>query len=339
VYKRQEEEFEKKKEEQERAENWQGLYRRLYKRLQAEKEQKVSSLKTITKGKEELNQFIKRFLNREDIKIEVTDKDKFVLYRNNHPASNLSEGEKTAISFSYFLVYLDSLGNDELRETFVYIDDPISSLDSNHIAQVYSLINSFFFKAGIDHNNPNTVVNRFSQLFLSTHNFDFFSFLKDSKRLNRRDRSNGAATCSYYFIRKIDIENSVIIPLPKSLSKYKSEYVYLFKILFDYKTAIENGQEMDEILLPNALRRFLEIYTLMKIPGEPGSVENRINELVDDVNQFKLLNHFSHFTSFEKLTKHDELLMILPDASRELFKLLELDPTHYNSLKKSMGVN
>lgn len=322
-----------KKEKSEKASKYLELYDKLLKRFEEKKKEKIDSLKTITKGKDELNKFIKKFLNRDDILIDVTEEDKFVLLRGENPATNLSEGEKAAIAFSYFLVYLESLGINELTQTVIYIDDPISSLDNNHIAQVYSLINSFFFRKNIDTSNPDKIVNCYAQLFLSTHNFEFFTFLKDSKRINKQ------GSCNYYFIKKIDLKNSELIPLPKSLSKYKSEYVYLFELIYKYNEAINNGDEGEEILIPNALRRFIEIYTLMKIPGEPESVENRINELVDDVNQFKLLNHFSHFTTFEKLTKHDELIMILPDACKELFKLLEEDPTHYSSLKKSIGVN
>jgi len=77
----------------------------------------------------------------------------------------------------------------------------------------------------------------------------------------------------------------------------------------------------------------------MKIPNEPDSVERRISHLVDDVNQYKILNHFSHFTTFEKATKHDELMMVLPEACKELISLLENDPKHYESLKKSIGEN
>ena len=39
----------------------------------------------------------------EDIRIDVTDDDKFKLMRGEKVAQNLSEGEKTAISFAYFL--------------------------------------------------------------------------------------------------------------------------------------------------------------------------------------------------------------------------------------------
>lgn len=333
-----------KKEKSQNAQNWQKLYDNYITKKEVIKQEKLDSLKTITKGKDELNKFIQKFLNRDDIKIDVTEDDKFILLRKTRPARNLSEGEKTAIAFSYFLVQLESLGVNQMQETIVFIDDPISSLDTNHISQVYSLINSYFFRKNVDEDNADKVVNCFKQLFISTHNFEFFSFLRDSTQLKKKKRKTNQTTgekedvpnFGLYQIQKIDTDNSVLKGLNKALKRYKSEYIYLFSLIYKYKQEIENGGEVYDILIPNALRRFLEIYTLMKIPNEPDSVENRIVQLVDNVNNFKTLNHFSHFTSFEKATRHDELIMVLPTACNELFELLELDEKHFESLKKAI---
>lgn len=333
-----------KKEKSQKSENWQKLYTHFINIKESLKQEKLDSLKTITKGKEELNKFIQKFLNRNDIEIDVTKDDKFILLRKKRPARNLSEGEKTAIAFSYFLVELESLGVQEMQKTIVFIDDPISSLDTNHISQVYSLINSYFFRKNIDIDNPEKVINCFKQLFISTHNFEFFSFLRDSTQLNKKKKITNPTTgkteeipnFGFYQVQKIDTDNSVLRDLDQALKRYKSEYIYLFSLIYNYKLAIENGGDVYDILVPNALRRFLEIYTLMKIPNEPDSVENRIVQLVDNVNNFKTLNHFSHFTTFEKATRHDELIMILPTACNELISLLELDVKHYESLKKAI---
>ncbi|MGE0569156.1 MAG: AAA family ATPase, partial [Bacteroidia bacterium] len=293
----------------------------------------------------ELNRYIKIFLNREDIKIEVTNEDRFILKRGVDIAHNLSEGEKTAIAFAYFLVSLESLQKEEkLQNQIIFIDDPISSLDANHIAQIYSLINSFFFRKGLVTENPETVTNCFKQLFISTHNFEFFSFLKDSGQLNKKkkvkilDKTEQSPTCEYYLVKRIANDKSEIQPMPNSIKLYKSEYVYLFDIIFNFH---KNGcQETDEkfILMPNALRRFLEMYTLMKLPHTRDEFDNRVSELVGEGNQLKFLNHFSHFTTFEKLTKHDELIMNLPNACQELIDLLGKDEGHFNSLKRAINI-
>lgn len=302
--------------------------------LKTENSQFEAQLKSIAAGREELNKFIKAFLNREDISIEVTPDDKFILKRGSVRADNLSEGEKTAISFAYFLTTLESLHREnKLIETIIFIDDPISSLDSNHIAHIYSLINSFFFRKGENAANPEQAVECFKQLFISTHNFEFFSFLKDSSQLKKKNATNW---CEYYFIKRLGTNNSVIMPLPKSLER-KSEYIYLFDILFKFH---EDGCPMDAeyaILIPNALRRFFEMYTLIKLPDSTGEIDSRLAILMGGQHNLKVLHHFSHFTTFEKLTRHDELLMLLPQATSELMELLSNDTIHYQALKRAIG--
>lgn len=303
-------------------------------KLKTQNSQFEAQLKSIVAGQNELNKFIKAFLNREDISIEVTPEDKFILKRGSVFADNLSEGEKTAISFAYFLTTLESLHREKkLIETIIFIDDPISSLDSNHIAHIYSLINSFFFRKGENADNPEQAVECFKQLFISTHNFEFFSFLKDSSQLKKK---NGTYWCEYYFIKRLGINNSVIQPLPKSLER-KSEYIYLFDILFKFHN---DGCPMDEeyaILIPNALRRFFEMYTLIKIPDSTGEIDSRLAILMGGQHNLKVLHHFSHFTTFEKLTRHDELIMVLPQAMKELMELLSQDLIHYEALKRAIG--
>ena len=123
--------------------------------------------------------------------------------------------------------------------------------------------------------------------------------------------------------------------LPKSLRDYKSEYIYLFDIIHKF---FEGGcQESDDklILMPNAVRRFLEIYTLLKLPDSTDEVDARLKILMPEPHQLKTLHHFSHFTTFEKVTKHDELLMNLPEAVQELMTLLGQDLLHFESLKRA----
>ncbi|MBK8682523.1 MAG: AAA family ATPase [Bacteroidetes bacterium] len=110
--------------------------------------------------------------------------DRFALQRGNDFAENLSEGGRLYL-IRLFLVTLDVFTERKKRRNNYFIDDPIPSLDANHIAQIYSLINSRFFRKGEDLLQPEAAINCFKQLFISTHNFEFFSFLKDSSQLNK----------------------------------------------------------------------------------------------------------------------------------------------------------
>lgn len=316
------------------------------KRSIGEKNIEITSLRdkldSVDKGKEELNNFIKLFLNREDLFIDVTDDKYFVLTRNGKPAMHLSDGEKTAIAFSHFMVMLKSLKDErKLKDYIVFIDDPISSLDANHIAQVYSLINSFFFQKGLDVENPDKICNCFQQLFISTHNFEFFSFLRDSSYLNKKkkvvegEKTVEKPSCNYFFIKKINKDESIIENIPKALSTYKSEYVYLFSEIEKFKN--ENYPEDRAYMMPNIVRRFLEIYTLMKLPGNRNEIDNRLKILfTDKFSELKILHNFSHFTSFDRATKHSELILRIPDVIEDLYKILENDPIHLKSLKEGI---
>lgn len=294
-------------------------------------------LNSIDKGKEEINVFIQKFLNREDLTIEVTPDNYFQLKRDGRVAKHLSDGEKTAIAFSHFMVMLKSLkDNNKLKDYIVFIDDPISSLDANHIAQVYSLITYFFFQKGLDAAQPDKICIFPKQLFIATHNFEFFSFINKAsvfknKNLNHR-----------FNITRLGNKTSIFKNMPKCYSDYNSEYVYLFheinkaKVIKDSLSEGELFPEEQFYTLPNVIRRFLEIYTLIKLPGNKGEIDERIKELMGGQNDLKILHNFSHFTSFERVTKHNELLSRIPDILDDVFVLLGKDPEHLKSLKEGI---
>ena len=304
-----------------------------------------AQLKSITAGKARLNEFIKLFLNREDIQIDTTEDDYFVLKRGDKIACNLSEGEKTAIAFAYFIVNLESIEKDgNLNNYIIFIDDPISSLDANHIAQVSALINSFFFRKATGVDMSDKVVCKVQQLFIATHNFEFYSFLRDASNLKRNRKAieyingesvSGYGCLKYFMIKRNSNCSSAIIAMPKYLTEYKSEYVYLFSEIYGfYKSGCPEEQNL---LMPNAIRRFLEMYTLTRLPGNTGEIDSRIKEIIGDITELKILHQFSHFTSFERITKHNELLLRLPDVMDDIFTLLARDPQHYNSLLEAIG--
>ena len=328
-------EIERKKEVEE---SWIGKINDAIKLKEGEKERLSAQLESVEKGKEEMKGFIKLFLNREDLDIAVTEDNYFVLKRGEKIATHLSEGERTAIAFSHFMVTLKSIKDENrLQNYIIFIDDPISSLDANHIAQVSALLNSFFFAKGLDTTNPEKVCNCFQQLFIATHNFELFSFLKDANNINRRKKVveggkiEEVPACNYFMIKKLDIKKSTIIDIPKSLSKYKSEYVYLFSEIDKFKN---DGYPDDRAyMMPNIVRRFLEIYTLMKLPGNTDEIDNRIKLLfADRIVELKILHNFSHFTSFDRVTRHTELVLRIQDVIEDLYKILSEDAMHYQSL-------
>jgi wobble nucleotide-excising tRNase len=285
-------------------------------------------LSSTAKGQGELNDILEILLHRDDIKIEIRA-EKFRLERSGHPAEHLSEGEKSAIAFAYFLTELKSLREDDppkLPNTIIFIDDPISSLDSNHIFQVRSLLKDFF------------KIDDFAQLFISTHNFEFFSVLYDSGIFGGIKSNVNENKRPLYFIKRDKSGVSTIEKMPKTFSNYKSEYVGLFHILKEFNDSADKENFAYLLLLPNALRRFVELYTLSKYPANNDSTVDQRVELIFKSNDkthynVKLLNWFSHQNQIEKLQQHDEKIMQITDAINDLIEYLKNeDELHWKGL-------
>lgn len=285
-------------------------------------------LSSTAKGQGELNDILEILLHRDDIKIEIRD-EKFRLERSGHPADHLSEGEKSAIAFAYFLTELKALRKDDppkLPKTIIFIDDPISSLDSNHIFQVRSLLKDFFR------------IDDFAQLFISTHNFEFFSVLYDSGIFGGIKSNTNENKRPLYFIKRDKSGVSTIEKMPKTFSNYKSEYVGLFHILNEFNDSADKENFAYLLLLPNALRRFVELYTLSKYPANNDSTVDQRVELIFKSNEkphhnVKLLNWFSHQNQIEKLQQHDEKIMQIADAINNLIEYLKNeDELHWKGL-------
>ncbi len=178
------------------------------------------------------------------------NRKRFEVRRENNSATHLSEGEKTAISFAHFLTTLEERGA-RIEEAIVFIDDPVSSLDSNHLYGVFSLIENRLKDC--------------KQLFISTHNHEFFDLLLDwrkNRNGNIKDDSAG------YLVRKLqegEATNCDLAPLPKELIKFRSEYVYLFSLVHRCEQNPIQGGEL--LTLPNAMRRFLEAFMRFKYLG------------------------------------------------------------------------
>ncbi|MGP8217721.1 MAG: AAA family ATPase [Bacteroidia bacterium] len=93
-------------------------------------------LSEIVKGAEKINDYLIQYFGKDDIKVIATPQNKFQLQRSSVIAKNLSEGEKTAIAFAYFITKIEDKSTN-LADIIVYIDDPISSLDANHLFNTY----------------------------------------------------------------------------------------------------------------------------------------------------------------------------------------------------------
>lgn len=101
--------------------------------LEVEKLEALLSNETV--GAQEFNDILHRFIGRSELCLKFNPVKKgYEIIRNGagEHDGNLSEGEKTAIAFVYFITKLKENGNN-IKSTIVVVDDPVSSFDSNHL--------------------------------------------------------------------------------------------------------------------------------------------------------------------------------------------------------------
>ncbi|MGS0535594.1 AAA family ATPase [Pseudoalteromonas sp. SaAl2] len=310
-------------------------YRNIAENLKAEIQELQASISKAQKGREIINEYISEFLGRDEIRIDVVEIDgyeRFRLSREGSIAKNLSEGEKSAIAFSFFLTKLGEI--KELNQAIVYIDDPISSLDSNHIFQVNALIKEYFF--GKVKNPDNGSVQwqcKCKQLFISTHNFEFFSLLKELPLGNKKS--------AFFQIKRVSGKESKIVNLPKSIEMYSSEYHYLFSIIHRFHKS-EDKENLELLLsIPNAVRRFVELYTYSRIPSfTRDTVDQRAEQLFgaqESKRILKVLHYFSHLNNIERLANNSDLICDIGNAVEDIIKHLQADKAHYEALLTSVA--
>lgn len=283
-------------------------YKAIVTELETEKEHLISKIdelkaeiSNLHKGAETVNKYLNYFFGETGkIKI-VIDNNKTKIYRDEDEAKNLSEGEKTAIAISHFLTSLEALSEEEKKSAILYIDDPISSLDSNHIYAVYSkLVN---------------LKDAYNQVFIATHNYEFYKLCSSD------------ANKKYYIVRKPS--KSTIEKIPKVYETFKSEYTYLFYILW---TFTQNPNPDDLYRISNVARRFTEMFAGFKVPSDIG-IHGKLETLLEDKDRaIKIMKCF-HNGSHNQFSNGFKDLSTAQESIIEILEMVKTkDEDHYNCL-------
>jgi len=271
---------------------------------------------------EAINNGLKSFLGHFDLcfaaKTDEHGEDYYEIKRGDEIAFNLSESEKTAISLIYFLSKLNEGGFNSARGA-VFIDDPISSLDSQFLYNAYS-----FIVSAIEKDSSNNL--RIGQFFLLTHNYDFFNLFKKKYR-NKIEKN----TCGLYMFR-VNVNSakkriSNIYELDPLLKEFDSDYQYLFSKLIEFEKATdENKNDLTLIYpYPNIARRVLETFLSFRFPSKPNykdkidltRVDKKIKESV-----YRFTNLKSHGTLKEAEGFSPEILE--PTSKNHILDVLKL---------------
>lgn len=289
-----------------------------------------AELSNATKGAEAINDTLHRFFGKADIQVKVTGRDRFRLMRGQEPARNLSEGERTAVAFCYFITKLLENGND-LSQTIVYIDDPISSLDAHHLLHINAFIKSTFYRFDSAANPKHVCLAK--QLFISTHSYEFFH-LTWEWMADRTPKGFAAA----YMVERTDangLVSSRVIECPESIRKYRSEYLFLYHQLAGYLDTPNNDAQVI-FNLGNMARRFIEGYLAFKF-FEHSKIDLTLPRIISDPVQCERARKFMHFHShtlnraggmkLPDMSEAQSIVMLILDAVRNH------DPVHYGALE------
>lgn len=279
-------------------------------------------------GAAKLNELLRFLLLGDDIEVIEVNNESFEFRRGGSPAEKLSEGEKSAVAFAYFLTTLEA-DDIVLAETVIFVDDPICSLDSNHIYSVFALIKDRLEKCG--------------QLFIATHSGELFNLLKDWLFSPREHYANNTKASAYYVHRDFDANNqwvALLENLPDLLRKYKSEYLFVFAQLYAFCNA-PNVSLHEAYTAPNLLRKFLEAYLGFKKPCiarwsakldlilDKPEEQHEIQKFADDASHLQELSR--------SLQQPNFIVCAQRSVGMVINGLQNKDPDHFQSLCTVIG--
>jgi len=231
--------------------------------------------------------------------------------------ATLSEGEKTFVTFLYFYHLLKGSTSESGMTTnrVVVFDDPVSSLDSEILFIVSSLIRGLFDEARVDAGN-------IKQIFVMTHNVYFHKEIT----YNHKRQGKALVEETFWVVRKHGVTSKIE---KHSSNPIRTSYDLLWEEIRRPDRSVSTIQ--------NTLRRILENY--FKILG--GIDLHKLCEKF--VGQEKLIckslvswiNDGSHFA-------HDDLCVASDDAQVEtylkIFEEIFKKADHHAHYRMMMGI-
>ena len=204
-----------------------------------------SKLTSVIPMRDEINQQLERF-GFSGFRLALgNDEHSYKIIRENGVAAEktLSEGERNFVAFLYFYALLkgskDSTGR--VPSQIVVIDDPVSSMDSDVLFIVSTLIRSLVWDMSKDNA-------KICQLFIATHNLYFHKEVS----FDRRFPKGMKAETRFWLVGKVGGKSSIE---PCEKNPITSTYEALWDTVI---RATENPVSTELMSLQNTMRRILE---------------------------------------------------------------------------------
>ncbi|MBA27905.1 MAG: metallophosphoesterase [Hyphomonadaceae bacterium] len=280
-----------------------------------------------------INKLISNYLGHNEIEVSALEEGYELKRHGKAIVGTPSEGEKTAISISYFLSSVESDGR-KLKDSIIIVDDPVSSLDSRALNFACSLLKSRLSQA--------------KQLFILTHNQQCLNEFRKFWKSKFRPISDGEPSASFFFLdvrqpASSDKRQTTLIELPKLLREYDSEYHFLFSQILKFKDSGETYSEYG-YMMPNVLRRTLDVFLAFRCPGNTGLI-GKFEQLVgqypslqrDKLNALERLTQVeSHSDNLDDLISFSSMTIEECRNATEalLYMMEEVDPNHSKLLTR-----
>ena len=166
---------------------------------------------------------------------------KLVRLDGSDAKATLSEGEKTFVTFLYFYYLLKGSVSDSgmTADRIIVFDDPVSSLDSDILFIVASLMRGLFDEVRSD-------TGHIKQIFVMTHNVYFHKEVT----YNSKRRNDG----------KLREESFWIVKKPGLVSKVEEHLANPIKTSYQLLWGEVQTPERSNLAIQNTMRRILENY-------------------------------------------------------------------------------
>lgn len=276
---------------------------------------------------EQITKLVRAYLGHGELTVFPADEG-YELHRHGRVVKGPpSEGEKTAIALCYFLSTFEADGRD-IKDLIIVIDDPISSLDTKAMNYASALIRSRVEAA--------------AQVFILTHNQHCMNEFKKSWKNREKGTNDRPATAVFLFIdvsmpEQSDRREARLVELPRHLKGYDSEYHFLCSKVLQFEAAGAGHSEY-WFMMPNVIRRVLEVFLGFKEPGSH-PIDQKLEALTKTLPKLdpvrvkaleRLVQVESHSDSLDDLISHS--LMTVEetrDANSALLALMaEADARH-----------
>ncbi len=233
---------------------------------------------------------------------------------------SLSEGEKTLISFLYFVQscmgVTDADTKVSIEDRVIVIDDPISSLSFNHVFDISCLIKKIFFSKD----------KVYGQVIVLTHHLYFLHEM--FAQIERNTGNELGKKCATY--RVIKGKRSIIEKINRS--QIQNNYESYWQVIKDVK-----NNKASPVILPNAMRNILEHYfNFIHCQNKLSKAFEKLRDTEDDV-VFSIFERYVNKESYSDAVNYTDLKEVDVEKFIGYFESVFKQTEFHEHYKKMMG--